>query len=111
MPEWNFADAWEVVAQVAADRPAQRCGPRTVSWGDWDRRANALAADLLASGLGHQAKVAAYLYNGVEYLEVYHAAFKAGLVPVNTNYLYGPEEVAYLFDTPTPKRWCSTPRS
>jgi acyl-CoA synthetase (AMP-forming)/AMP-acid ligase II len=98
MPEWNFADAWEVVAEVAADRPAQRCGPRTVTWGQWDRRANALAADLLASGLGHQAKVAAYLYNGVEYLEVYHGAFKAGMVPVNTNYRYGPTEVAYLFD-------------
>jgi 3-oxocholest-4-en-26-oate---CoA ligase len=98
MPDWNFADLWEVVADVAPDRPAQQCGSRTITWGEWDRRANALAADLLASGLGRQAKVAAYLYNGVEYLEVYHAAFKAGMVPVNTNYRYGPAEILYLFD-------------
>ena len=98
MPAWNFADVWEVVAEIAPDRPAQRGGDRTVTWGEWDRRANALAADLLDAGLGHQAKVAAYLYNGLEYLEVYHAAFKAGLVPVNTNYRYGPEEIVYLFD-------------
>ena len=60
--------------------------------------ANALAADLLDAGLGQQAKVAAYLYNGPEYLETYFAAFKAGLAPVNTNYRYGPEEILYLFD-------------
>ncbi len=42
--------------------------------------------------------MAAYLYNGPEYLEVYVAAFKAGLAPVNTNYRYGPDEIVYLFD-------------
>ena len=46
----------------------------------------------------HQAKVAAYLYNGPEYLETYFAAFKGGFAPVNTNYRYGPEELFYLFD-------------
>jgi 3-oxocholest-4-en-26-oate---CoA ligase len=98
MTQWNFADVWEAVAATIPDRPAQKCGDRTVRWGEFDRRANSLAADLLDAGLGHQAKVAAYLYNGVEYFEAYFAAFKAGLVPVNTNYRYGPEEVAYLFD-------------
>src|SRR5713101_1673870 len=98
MTQWNFADVWETVAAVLPDRPAQKCGERTVLWRDFDQRANALAADLLAAGLSHQSKVAAYLYNGVEYFELYWAAFKAGLVPVNTNYRYGPEEVAYLFD-------------
>ena len=42
--------------------------------------------------------MAAYLYNGAEYLETYVAAFKAGMVPVNTNYRYGPDEIVYLFD-------------
>ena len=42
--------------------------------------------------------MAAYLYNGPEYLETYVAAFKAGLAPVNTNYRYGPDEIVYLFD-------------
>jgi acyl-CoA synthetase (AMP-forming)/AMP-acid ligase II len=97
-PAWNFADVWEVVAEIAPDRPAHGHGDRALTWGEWDRRANALAADLLSAGLGRQAKVAAYLYNGLEYLEVYHAAFKAGLVPVNTNYRYGPAEIVYLFD-------------
>ena len=98
MSGWNFADVYEAVARHAPERPCQVCGDRVVTWGEFDRRADALAADLLAAGLGHQAKVAAYLQNGVEYLEVYVAAFKAGMAPVNTNYRYGPDEITYLWD-------------
>ena len=39
-----------------------------------------------------------YLYNGPEYLESMFAAFKAGLVPVNTNYRYVDDELVYLWD-------------
>lgn len=98
MGGWNFAEVWEEIAAAVPHRTAQVHGPRTLSWRDFDRRANALARRLLDAGLGHQAKVAAYLTNAPEYLETYYAAFKAGLAPVNTNYRYGPEELFYLFD-------------
>jgi acyl-CoA synthetase (AMP-forming)/AMP-acid ligase II len=98
MTDWNFADAYEIVARRVPDAPCQRQGSRTITWAEFDARANGLASDLLEAGLGHQSKVAAYLYNCPEYLETYLAAFKAGLVPVNTNYRYGPEEIVYLFD-------------
>ena len=96
--DWNYADVFEAIAATVPDRPCQVCGDRTVTWGDFDRRVSALAADLVAGGLGHQAKVSCYLYNGVEYLEVVVAAFKAAMVPVNTNFRYGPDEIVYLFD-------------
>jgi acyl-CoA synthetase (AMP-forming)/AMP-acid ligase II len=95
---WTFADVWEAIAGAQPDRAAHIQGERVVTWGQFDARADALAAHLIAAGLDHQAKVAAYLYNGPEYLETYFAAFKAGLAPVNTNYRYGPEELLYLFD-------------
>lgn len=98
MTSWNLADIYEAVARVVPNRPAQVQGSRTYSWAQFDARCNALAADLLAAGLSHQSKVAAYLYNGPEYLETYVAAFKAGLAPVNTNYRYGHDEIVYLFD-------------
>ena len=98
MNGWNFAEVYERVAEAFPDAPCHIQGQRTFTWAQFDRRANALAADLLSAGLSEQSKVAAYLYNGVEFLEVYVAAFKAGMVPVNTNYRYGPEELAYLFD-------------
>ncbi|HZZ87156.1 MAG TPA: AMP-binding protein, partial [Caulobacteraceae bacterium] len=98
MPVFNFANVWEPIAAAIPDRPAQIKGPREVSWGEWDRRANALARRFLDLGLRQQSKVAAYLYNCPEYLETYYAAFKAGLAPVNTNYRYVADELIYLFD-------------
>ncbi len=98
MTGWNFADVYEAVAARVPERPCQVQGERVVTWAQFDARADALAADMLAAGLGHQAKVAAYLHNGPEYLEVYVAAFKGGFAPVNTNYRYGHDEIVYLFD-------------
>jgi len=98
MTDWNFADIYEAMAAKVPDRPCQMQGDRVVSWGEFDRRANAVAAHLVDVGLTHQSKVAAYLYNGVEYMEVYLAAFKGGFAPVNTNYRYGADEITYLFD-------------
>jgi fatty-acyl-CoA synthase len=102
---WNYADIFEAVAARCPDLPCQTQGEQVVTWREFDRRANALAADLLAHGITRRAegptgqpKLAAYLYNCAEYLEAYLAAFKVGVAPINTNYRYGPEEVAYLFD-------------
>jgi fatty-acyl-CoA synthase len=98
MTSWTFADVWEAIAARQPREPANIQGSRALTWSEFDARADALAAHLVAKSLGRQAKVAAYLYNGPEYLETYFAAFKAGLAPVNTNYRYGPEELVYLFD-------------
>jgi fatty-acyl-CoA synthase len=95
---WTIADVWEAIAAAQPERPALVQGERVISWAQCDARADSLAAHFVQSGLGHQAKVAAYLYNGPEYLETYFAAFKGGYAPVNTNYRYGPEEIVYLFD-------------
>ena len=98
MSAWNFADVYEAIATRVPDHPCQIQGDRVITWAEFDARTNALAHDFIAAGLGRQSKVAAYLYNGPEYLETYIAAFKGAFAPVNTNYRYGPEEVAYLFD-------------
>ena len=98
MPGWNFADAWEVVAQQIPDGPALVHGDRRISWAELDRRANGVAQAFLDAGVAEQDKVAQYLYNGTEYLESVFATFKAGLVPINTNYRYLDDELLYLWD-------------
>jgi fatty-acyl-CoA synthase len=98
MAGWNFADVWEVVAERLAATPAMVHGDRTVTWTDFERRADGIARTLIEAGAGQQDKVALYLYNGPEYLEAMFGAFKAGLVPVNTNYRYGDDELVYLWD-------------
>lgn len=97
MSGWNFADIWEVCARQVPDAPAQVQGDRTVTWAEFDRRANGVAAALLAAGVSHQDKVAQYLYNCPEYMESQFACFKAGLAPVNTNYRYIDDELVYLW--------------
>ena len=98
MTAWNYADVFERIATQLPEAPCQIQGDRTFTWAQFDRRANAFAADLLAAGLGEQAKVGAYLYNGPEYLESYAGAFKAGMAPFNINYRYAADEIAYLLD-------------
>ena len=96
--EWNFADVWETVAETVPDSTAQVHGERRYDWRSFDRRADGVAAILLAAGLARHDKVALYLYNTPEYLEAAFAAMKAGLVPVNTNYRYKQDELHYLWD-------------
>lgn len=95
---WNFATAFEEIAARLPDAPAQEHGDLVHTWRDFDRRADAVARALLDRGVDRQDKVAQYLYNCPQYLESIFAAFKIGLVPVNTNYRYTDDELVYLWD-------------
>jgi 3-oxocholest-4-en-26-oate---CoA ligase len=96
--DWNFASAYESVADAIPDRIAMIQGSRTVTWADLDDRAARLAGALRAAGLEPGAKVASYLYNSNEYLEGVLATFKLRCVPVNVNYRYLEDELLYLLD-------------
>lgn len=98
MNDWEFATVWETIASVQPDALALTHGDREVTWQQFEIRANSLAQFLLTAGCQRQASVAFYLYNGPEYMETFFACAKASLVHVNTNYRYGVEELAYLWD-------------
>lgn len=87
---------WEAISAEKPDAAAVVQGERTLNYREFDRAANALAARLLAAGLGRHSKVAVYSANSPEYLIAYFAAFKAGLAPFNVNYRYGSAEVSAL---------------
>ena len=95
---WNLANIWEQIADRIPDAPALSHGPVERTWSEFDRRADGIAAALIAAGAKEQDKVAQYLYNSNEYMETLFGCFKAGLAPVNTNYRYGADELAYLWD-------------
>jgi 3-oxocholest-4-en-26-oate---CoA ligase len=98
MPGWNFAEIWETAASRVPDAVALRHGDREITWSAFDQRANGIARTLLDAGASEQDKVAQYLYNAPEYMEAMFGVYKAGLVPVNTNYRYADEELVYLWD-------------
>jgi fatty-acyl-CoA synthase len=98
MTQWNYADVWEAIAATQPDEPAVVQGDRITTWGEFEARARGVASWLLSLDVAPQDKVALYLYNAPEYLEGIFAALRIGLVPVNTNYRYGDDELLYLWD-------------
>ena len=98
LSNWNYADVWETVADVQPESIAVTQGDRNITWREFDRGADGIAQFLLDLGTVQQDKVAIYLYNSPEYLQTTFAAVKIGLVPVNTNYRYGDDELSYLWE-------------
>lgn len=96
---WNLADLFELVADTAPDRLALAHDPegRTWTWAELDRRTDALARHLRET---HETgdKLAIYSHNRPEFVEALVGAMKARLAPVNVNYRYRDEELAYIFD-------------
>ncbi|EMD84553.1 AMP-binding protein [Pacificimonas flava] len=78
--------------------PAIFHGGRTIGWGAFDDRTDALAAAFLAAGATPGDKVAHLMRNSPAYLETTWAGFKARLVHVNVNYRYTGEELFYILD-------------
>src|SRR5829696_6389801 len=94
---WNFAEVWETVAETLPDAPAARHGDVVRSWAELDHRADGVAAWLLSLGVARGDTAAQYLYSCNEYVEATFACFKVGVAPVNTNYRYAADELAYLW--------------
>ncbi len=96
--EFNLADLFECVADQVPDRDALSCSGVRVTFGALDQRMNRLGNALLGAGLSTGDHVGLYMYNCVEFLEVMLACYKVRAVPININYRYVRDELAYLFD-------------
>ena len=98
MAATSFAGSWSTVAALAPERPAIICGQRRLSFGEFAARARRVAHALHDDGVRAGDKVAIQLVNSPEYLEAFFAAQLLGAVPVNVNYRYVEQELAYLLD-------------
>ncbi|MCB1027213.1 MAG: AMP-binding protein, partial [Microthrixaceae bacterium] len=94
---FNLADLAEHTADAVPDRTALICGDRSVTFAELDARANRLAHHLADQGIGERDHVAIYSLNSIEYVEAMLAAYKLRAVPINVNYRYEDDELAYLF--------------
>src|SRR5687767_15092767 len=96
MLTFNLADLFESIADAIPDRLALVAGPRRSTYAELDARANRLAHVLQARGVKAGDHIGLYLYNGAEFVESMLAAFKIRAVPININYRYVTDELAYL---------------
>ena len=94
---FNIADMFELVADKVPQRVALVCRDRRVSYAALESRSNQLAHFLAARGVRAGDHVGLYLYNCNEYLEAMLACFKLRAVPINVNYRYVEDELAYIF--------------
>jgi acyl-CoA synthetase (AMP-forming)/AMP-acid ligase II len=96
--EFNLADLFECVAAQVPQREAVVWGGTRLTFRQFDDRATQLAHGLRAMGIGPGSHVGILTYSRPEYLETMVAAFKIRAVPINVNYRYVADELAYLFD-------------
>jgi acyl-CoA synthetase (AMP-forming)/AMP-acid ligase II len=88
----TVVDALGTYAQLYPHKDTARDSQRSLTFRQWHERANRLANALLGSGLEKGDRVAILAYNCLEWLEIYVALGKAGLVAVPINFrLLGPE--------------------
>ncbi|MEM5429273.1 AMP-binding protein [Cupriavidus oxalaticus] len=90
-------------AQFWADRPAVRCGDRTLTYRDLNDRSTRLANALQALGLNRGDRVAIQARNCVELVEIECALYKAGLVKAAMNARFTAGEVSELVEGCTPR--------
>ena len=94
----HFATAWEIAADTLPEHDAIVQGSRRMTYAQFDDVAARFAGALEAAGVAEGAVVGLYLYNCPEYLVAQYGAFKHRGVPVNVNYRYLDDELAYLLD-------------
>ena len=88
----TFGQMLAVHARLLGDRVGARDLERAMTFAQWNERACRLGNALLGLGLAKGDRVAVLAYNCVEWLEIYAATAKAGLIVVPINFrLTGPE--------------------
>ncbi|HZT47292.1 MAG TPA: AMP-binding protein [Hyphomicrobiaceae bacterium] len=83
-------------AHLHPDKTAARGSTRAMTFRQWNERACRLANALLGLGLRRGDAVAILAFNSVEWLEIYAATAKAGLVMVPINFRLVGSEILYI---------------
>ncbi|HEV3225527.1 MAG TPA: acyl-CoA synthetase [Acidimicrobiales bacterium] len=95
---YNIADLFEHTVDRVPDRMALIVGDHHLTYRELEDRANQVAHRLGALGVGAGDHVGIYAYNCVPWVEAMLACFKLRAVPININFRYVEDELAYLLD-------------
>ena len=85
-------------AHIFPDKIGARDLDRAMTFREWNARSCRLANALLGLGLAKGDRIAVLAYNCVEWLEIYAATAKAGLVAVPINFRLVAEEIRYIVE-------------
>src|SRR5215831_416098 len=85
-------------ARILPDQIGARDLERAMTFREWNARACRLANALIGLGLAKGDRVAVLAYNSLEWLEIYAATAKAGLVAVPLNFRLVTPEIGYILE-------------
>ena len=92
----TVSDMVETHARLRPDKIGARDSRRALSFSRWHDRASRLANGLLGLGLSKGDRVALLAYNCLEWMELYVAIARAGLVAVPINFRLVGAEIRYV---------------
>ena len=92
----TLSDAVATSARLQPKRIGTRDSKRALTFAEWNDRATRLANALLGLGLAKGDRVALLAYNAVEWMEIYVALARAGLVAVPLNFRLIGADIAYI---------------
>ena len=92
----TISDAVATHARLTPGKAGARDSQRALTYAEWNERASRLGDGLLARGLSKGDRVAVLAYNNVEWMEIYVALARAGLVAVPINFRLTAAEIAYI---------------
>jgi fatty-acyl-CoA synthase len=94
----NLGEVLAAHARLRPEKIGARDLARSLSYRQWNERACRLAQALLGIGLAKGERFAVLAYNRVEWLEIYAAAAKAGLVAVPINFRLLGAEIRFIVE-------------
>jgi len=107
-----FDQSLRVRAQRVAIEYADANGAlRALTFGDVDARANRMASELAARGLARGDRLCVHLANRVEFIDLFLACTRLGVVMVPINVLYRERELLHIVTDAEPKAVVVEPRS
>lgn len=92
----SIRDVLETKATEKGEETFLRYGDRRISYGELDRKANAIASSFLSRGIEPGDHVCLFLYNSLEYVYTYFALAKIGAVVIPIDTRFSDETLAYV---------------
>ena len=99
----NLPTLFDLSLKNRADQVALECGDRTFTFGDLDQRSNQVARALTSRGVQAGDRLSVFLDNRVEFIDVFIACTKLGVIVQPINILYRDREVSHIVTDAEPR--------
>lgn len=99
----NLIQLFDLSFQGRANEPALEWQGRTYNFADIDMRSSRMAQLLHSRGLAPGDRLGIYLSNRIEFIDLYLACLKLGVIAVPINILYRERELSHILNDAQPK--------